>query len=318
MNKIFNFTETDEEAVIEVYGEIGESWWSEGVTLQSVSEQIKEIADKKKRCVVKINSLGGDINDGLAIYDLLRSMGDKVTTECYGMCASAATVIAMAGSVRRMSRYGFFLIHKCWSCTAGNENVLEAELETQRIVNDRIAQLYADVTGTDKAKIEELINENNGDGRWITSDEAMEYGFITEEIASERANLSAAFVMRSLKNLFNIKSQETMKQEEFDALKAQLEQEKATLENSLEESNNAKAALESENKDLKEKVQNLETEHQQKVDALNARINELQAIIDKAPATVVNTNGNDPKEKSFEDWYGEQDYVKEAKKELGM
>lgn len=318
MNKIFNFTETDEEAVIEVYGEIGESWWSEGVTLQSVSKQIKEIADKKKRCVVKINSLGGDINDGLAIYDLLRSMGDKVTTECYGMCASAATVIAMAGSVRRMSRYGFFLIHKCWSCTVGNENVLEAELEAQRIVNDRIAQLYADVTGTDKAKIEELMNENNGDGRWITSDEAMEYGFITEEIASEHANLSAAFVMRSLKNLFNIKSQETMKQEEFDALKAQLEQEKATLENSLQESNNAKAALESENKDLKEKVQNLETEHQQKVDALNARINELQAIIDKAPATVVNAVGNDPKEKSFEEWYGEQDYVKEAKKELGM
>ena len=109
-----------------------------------------------------------------------------------------------------------------------------------------------------------------------------------------------------------------MKQEEFDALKAQLEQEKATLESSLTDANNAKAALEGENKDLKEKVQNLETEHQQKVDALNARINELQAIIDKAPAATVNADGNDQKEKSFEEWYGEQDYVKEAKKELGM
>jgi ATP-dependent protease ClpP protease subunit len=202
----FNIKESDTEAVIEVYGTIGESWWDEGVTFQSVSEQLKEIANTNKKVLVKINSYGGDVNDALAIFEILHGMGDRVTTECVGFCASAATIIAMAGTVRRMSSYGLFLVHKCSSWASGNENDLEAELEAQRKVNDRIVALYHDVTGCDREKLEALMNEDNGNGIWLNVDEAMEYGFITEAIKDTKEDTKKkAIVMSMFKKLFTNK-----------------------------------------------------------------------------------------------------------------
>ena len=78
--KIFNLTETDSEVRIEIRGEIGDSWWNEGVTYDKVAAQLKGAADGKKKVRVRINSLGGDIDEALAIYELLLSMGARVTT----------------------------------------------------------------------------------------------------------------------------------------------------------------------------------------------------------------------------------------------
>ena len=210
----FNIKESDTEAVIEVYGTIGESWWDEGVTFQGVSDQLKDIAKGTKKVLVKINSYGGDVNDALAIFELLRSMGDRVTTECVGFCASAATIIAMAGKVRRMSSYGLFLVHKCWGGIVGNENELEAELEAQRKVNEAILKVYQDVTGTDKAKLEELMNRNNGNGEWLNVDEAMEYGFITEAIKDTKEDTAKKNFYRNMfMNLFNKNNSTPMKKD---------------------------------------------------------------------------------------------------------
>lgn len=344
----FNITESEQQVTVEVYGTIGESWWDEGVTFKSVSDQLKNIAAGTKKVLVKINSYGGDVNDALAIFELLRSMGDRVTTECVGFCASAATIIAMAGHVRRMSSYGLFLVHKCSSRAWGNENELEAELEAQRKVNDRMIKLYQDVTGTDRARLEELMNEDNGNGIWLNVDEAIEYGFITEAIPDTKEDTKKkAFYENMFKKLFNNhKKLSDMKKNiiMFAALAALLainevegKDNKALLDDDqlkkindtlaakdaeIEQLKAAKAAAETAKTEAEGKVATAEaakTEAEGKMATAEAKVAELQAIVDKTPKQAPPATGSDtnPKEESFEDWYARQGYVQEAKRVLG-
>lgn len=328
----FNITETPETATIEVYGTIGESWWSEGVTFESVSAQLKEIASAGKKVLVKINSYGGDVNDALAIYEILRSMGDKVTTECYGFCASAATIIAMAGHTRRMSSYGLFLVHKCSSGAWGNENELQAELEAQRKVNEQIVKLYVDVTGTDQQRIEQLMNENNGNGIWLSADEAVEYGFITHTIDHEDKSQKKNF-----QNMFNLfKNHSPMKKnivalamvcavlatQELEAKDnmALLDDEQLSKINNhiqqlSDEAESNKKAIDEAIKAKDEAVSNANAA-QAKADQLQAKIDELQKLIDQKPAQTVEPLGNDPKDE-FQEYMANDDFYKNAKAELG-
>lgn len=340
----FNITESEQQVTVEVYGTIGESWWDEGVTFKSVSDQLKNIAAGTKKVLVKINSYGGDVNDALAIFELLRSMGDRVTTECVGFCASAATIIAMAGHVRRMSSYGLFLVHKCSSGAWGNENDLEAELEAQRKVNDRIIKLYQDVTGTDRARLEELMNEDNGNGIWLNVDEAIEYGFITEAIPDTKEDTKKkAFYENMFKKLFNNhKKLSDMKKSiiAFAALVALLatneveaKDNKAIFDddqlkkindgldaanNKVAEAEQARTQAETAKAEAESKLATANTEKA----TLQARIAELEAIVNKLPKQDPPAGGSDTTqgkggEESFEDWYAQQGYVQEAKAMLG-
>ena len=177
--------ETAEEAVIEIYGQIGYEGWSHDEdenTARLMSgelERIKSIG--AKRITVKINSLGGDVNHALAIHDLLAEHPSLVTTQINGLCASAATIVAMAGRERRMSKNALFLIHQCSAYVGrANEERLSQELETQKTVNGRMLDIYNGVCGGKEAEIAELLKANNGQGKWLTAEEAMQFGFVTD------------------------------------------------------------------------------------------------------------------------------------------
>lgn len=172
------------ELIIE--GEIGyESWWYDEPdqnTLKAIRDELNRIKDlKAKNIIVKIHSLGGSVDHALAIYDLLEDHNAIITTQVNGMCASAATIIAMAGKSRRGSYNSLELIHKCISRIRGNENDLKAELEAQKTVNQRILNIYKAKCPEEKhQELEELFDANNGNGKWITAEEAKSFGFITE------------------------------------------------------------------------------------------------------------------------------------------
>ena len=177
--------ETADETVIEIYGQIGYEGWSHDEdenTARQLSgelERIKSIG--AKHITVKINSLGGDVNHALAIHDLLAEHPALVTTQINGLCASAATIVAMAGKERRMSRNALFLIHQCSAYVGrANEERLSQELETQKTVNGRMLDIYNGVCGGKEAEIAELLKANNGQGRWLTANEAKDFGFVTD------------------------------------------------------------------------------------------------------------------------------------------
>lgn len=345
MEKVFNlYNDASENVIIDIHGEIGGSWWNDGVTFDDVKDQLKDIAKSDKKILVRICSLGGSVNEALAIFELLHSMKERVTTECYGRCASAATLIAMAGDTRKMSRYALFLIHKCWSGVVGNENVLEEELEMQRATNSRMVAIYTDRTGAKQEDIEALMERNNGDGAWLTSDECLEYGFMTEEVKS--TGTEGSYLTQKIKSMFNNNNSKPMKKNitSLAALAALLAVDELTAnkegavlldDEALNKINDALQAKEQRADELQTNLEAAETAKQEaenakaaaeeakataesKRDELQAKVDELQAVVDKLPAGAAPVNGDDPKpgEETFAEWYGKQKYVQDAKAEL--
>ena len=177
--------ENSEEAVIEIYGQIGYEGWDredDENTARLMSGELDRIkALNAKRITVKINSLGGDVNHALAIHDLLAEHPALVTTQINGLCASAATIVAMAGKERRMSKNALFLIHQCSAYVGrANQEQLAQELETQKTVNGRMLDIYTAACNGKEAEISELLKANNGLGKWLTATEAKDFGFVTD------------------------------------------------------------------------------------------------------------------------------------------
>lgn len=190
--KFFNIkSRTEERAVIEIDGTIG-GWdwddWSRINTGKLIRRRLSEIGDVKN-IEVKITSLGGDVDQALQIHDALVQHPASVTTEITGFCASAATIIALAGDVRKISKNALYLIHKCSSSVAGNQHALEMELESQKTVNDLLFALYEDKCRKGKDELAELFDYDNGKGRWLTAQEAVDWGFCTE-LTNETASAS--------------------------------------------------------------------------------------------------------------------------------
>ncbi|MCR4872373.1 MAG: ATP-dependent Clp protease proteolytic subunit [Bacteroidales bacterium] len=171
-------------ARINIDGEIG-GWdwdtWEPVNTGKQIREALNAIGDATE-VEVLISSLGGDVDAALQIYDALAEKAAKcrVTTIVTGLCASAATVIACAGSVRKISPTSLYLIHKCWGYYVGNENELEEQLDFQRKVNEQMMKIYRRVFKGKNSELDDLMEAANGNGKWITAEEAVNYGFATE------------------------------------------------------------------------------------------------------------------------------------------
>ncbi len=141
---------------------------------------------KGKHVDVKITSLGGDLDHGLDIRQQFIDHGD-VTVYLSGFVASAATIIAMGAKRIVMSKYAMFLVHKCSNFIDawGNYNAdqmqqLIEQLEANKKENDKIdvvlANMYAAKCGKKVSEILNILRE----GRWLTAEEALSYGFIDE------------------------------------------------------------------------------------------------------------------------------------------
>jgi ATP-dependent protease ClpP protease subunit len=107
--------------VITMFDIIGEDWWTGGgVTAKKVASQLRAIGDRPVE--VHINSAGGDVFEGIAIYNVLREHGQDVTVKVMGMAASAASIIAMAGDTVEIGSASFIMIHNCWVMGIGNRH----------------------------------------------------------------------------------------------------------------------------------------------------------------------------------------------------
>src|SRR6185436_2438068 len=113
-----------EESTISVLDPIGvDPWTGEGVTAKRIAAALRSIGADKD-VVVNINSPGGDLFEGMAIYNLLREHQGKVTVKVLGVAASAASIVAMAGDEIQIARAGFLMIHNTWVIAMGNRNDL--------------------------------------------------------------------------------------------------------------------------------------------------------------------------------------------------
>lgn len=176
---------------ITIDGTIGEDWWADDCcnTFRKIADIISDIQSSGCNSYhVKIHSLGGDVDHALAIYTMLSQL-PNVTTEIVGMCASAATVIFMAGTTRIMDSSALFLVHHAWSGARGNAQQIERTVETLKTIDETMVSIYANTTGLSAEEVRELMDANDGDGKWITADECKRKNFCTAVTSKPQASV---------------------------------------------------------------------------------------------------------------------------------
>lgn len=157
---------------ITMFEVIGEDWWSGGgVTAKRISAALRSIGDKD--VTVKINSPGGDMFEGIAIYNLLRGHPAKVTVEVLGWAASAASIIAMAGDEIRMGLGTFMMVHNAWGVVIGNRHDMRDAADLFDGFDGAIADIYEARTGMKRASIEKLMDAET----FMGPSEAVKNGF---------------------------------------------------------------------------------------------------------------------------------------------
>lgn len=172
---------TDDNNEISILDIIGEDWWTgQGVTAKRVAGALRAIGPRD--VVVNINSPGGDVFEGLAIYNLLREHQGRVTVKVLGLAASAASVIAMAGDEVLVARAGFLMIHNTWVLAAGDRNALRDAADMLEPFDKALTDIYAARSGIEAEDIGQMLDKET----WIGGSEAVEQGFADDLLPSDQ------------------------------------------------------------------------------------------------------------------------------------
>lgn len=160
-----------------IFGDIGYE-----VRLNDVAKATAEVT-KEDNLIVHIHSPGGEVNEGFAIHDFIRSLQCNVETRIEGLCASIATVIALAGDTRTMTENSTFFIHNPWSMAGGDADEMERMAGELRLIENRLANFYSKKTGQE---VESLLNYMKEETSF-TAEQAKELGFIQEVVTGVKA-----------------------------------------------------------------------------------------------------------------------------------
>ena len=169
--------ETKEEADLYFYGDIVSSWWGAWDDTDQYPESVKNFLDgaKGKKLNIHVNSGGGSVFAGIAIYNMIKNHDGETVTYIDGMAASIASVIALASDKVVMRTGSTLMIHKPSYCVWGNYNADDFEKMAKDLnaVQDCIMQVYKEnmAEGADIKNIEKMVNAET----YMTSDEAQKY-----------------------------------------------------------------------------------------------------------------------------------------------
>jgi len=196
--KIYNEADT---AKVEILGTIGQSWFEDGNTLETVKAQLEGL--DVSNIIVEIQSMGGDLIQGLALYDMFNTMPAKVTAKIIGATASAGTVVAMGADSVEITENSRFLIHNAMTMTAGNANDHETTAAQLKEWDGQLYNIYRKKTGKPKSAIKALMK----DEKWISSGDAKEWGFVDKIIKPKVLN-QTQIKMENVLKFFNVKTED--------------------------------------------------------------------------------------------------------------
>lgn len=166
--------------IIEVFEVIGMDYWTgDGVTAKGVAAKLREFRGEDVN--VHINTPGGDMFEGLAIYNLLREYPGTVNVKILGMAASAGSIIALAGDHIEIGASAFYMIHNAWIMVAANRNGLREYADYLEPFDNAMADIYAARTGSPKEEMLAIMDAES----WINGKDAIEQGFADALLASD-------------------------------------------------------------------------------------------------------------------------------------
>lgn len=197
MNKYFMAAEEGEKLDIVIYGDITSWEWLESdVSSYTLSMLISE--SSAREIIVHINSYGGEVSEGLAIYNALKNHSAQIKTVCDGFACSAASVVFMAGDERIMNEASLLMIHNAWTWASGNAEELRKQADDLDIISKTVAKAYEACVSIPAEELKALLDAES----WISPENALEMGFATsirQESAGSGQQYSAkAAIIRQL------------------------------------------------------------------------------------------------------------------------
>jgi len=168
-------------ADVYIFDDIGIDWWTgEGITSKDFARDVNAITAPTIN--VHINSGGGDVWEGVAIYNTLVQHPSEIHVIVDGLCASAASVIAMAGDIVTMRKGTQMMVHGPWTVAVGNAEELAQTIVQLDSVSASLAEVYAERTGSTVEEMRAVMRAET----WFTAEEAVEAG-LADEVAGKAA-----------------------------------------------------------------------------------------------------------------------------------
>ena len=193
MKKYYSLLTQGREADIYIFGDITSWEWSESdVSSYTLSKELQGL--DVDTINIHINSYGGEVAEGLAIYNLLRSHPAKIKTYCDGFACSVASVIFMAGDERIVNNASLLMIHNAWMYTAGNAEELRKAAADLDIITQASINAYLEHVNISETELKALLDAET----WLLPEAALEKGFATSIIALEKSDKAAASAKNAL------------------------------------------------------------------------------------------------------------------------
>ncbi|HPD57628.1 MAG TPA: Clp protease ClpP [Smithellaceae bacterium] len=144
---------------------------------------VRDLASiKSKKITLRINSPGGDVFDGVAIFNALKNKDAEIITRVEGLAASIASIIALAGDEIQMHKSAMYMIHDPWVLVAGNQHDLRDIADVLAKIGDNMLDIYYDKVGGKKRELKQLMKDET----WFKASEAKEFGLIDTVLETEK------------------------------------------------------------------------------------------------------------------------------------
>jgi len=165
---------SDNAAEISIFDRIGENWDGTGWTSQKMAAILRNIGPRD--ITVSINSPGGDMFEGIAIYNQLAEHPAEVSIKVIGVAASAASVVAMAGDKIAIGAGSFLMIHNAWGVVIGNRHDFTDAAALFAPFDEAMVGIYAARTGQKPKDVAAMMDAET----WISAQSAVDKGFADE------------------------------------------------------------------------------------------------------------------------------------------
>lgn len=174
MSRFFNITTSDNgTSTIFLYGDIGD--YTE-VQSGRIAQELMEAERVSRRIHVRINSNGGEVYSGIAIFNALRHSQADIRIYVDGIAASMASVIALCGKPVEMSKYARLMLHSVSGGCYGNKQDLQRCMEEIESLEGSLSEIYAERLGMSQEEVKQTYFD--GEDHWLTAQEALDLGFI--------------------------------------------------------------------------------------------------------------------------------------------
>jgi len=179
-----------------LYDQIGQSFWGDGISAKAFQKELAALG-KVSTISLRINSPGGDVFDGFAIYNQLAQHPAAIEVTVDGLAASIASIIAMAADPGKLSmaKNAMMMIHDPSGMALGGESEMLRVAALLKTIKGNLVETYVDRTGAKSADVESWMSDET----WFTAESALQHGF-ADSLTTESA-VTACFDVRNFRNV---------------------------------------------------------------------------------------------------------------------